>query len=262
MRIKTLTVLLALIKHSMLAELEFRINAVTNAFNTIIGLLLALYFLDAMFAEIGSLGGWNFYKVLALFGVAMVLEGLLEAWLFPCLHALSEQVRTGDLDYLLVRPIDSQFLVSCSKISLWELPRVIIGLIMVVISMYNEGALNPQNLVAFVGLMTTGIAIFYSIFLITCTLSIWFVKIGDIWIFSYALMEISRFPVVAFPLPLRPFLTYLLPVYFVSNVPVSAAMGLIQWQEIITSIFFAVIFLCISRAFWLFALRSYSSASS
>lgn len=262
MNLKPLKVLLALINHSMLAELEFRINAVTNAVNTVIGLLLALYFLNALFTEVGNLGGWSLYQVLALFGVAMILEGLLEAWLFPCLHALSEQVRTGDLDYLLVRPIDSQFLVSCSKISLWELPRVFIGLAMVVFSMYKEGALNPENLAAFVGLMTAGVAIFYSLFLITCTLSIWFVKLGDIWIFSYALMEISRFPVSALPKSMRTYLTYLLPVYFISNVPINAAMGLIQWKEFLTAILFAVIFLCASRIFWLYALKSYTSASS
>jgi len=262
MMLRTLKVLFALIRHSMLAELEFRINALTNALNTVVGMLLALYFLDAMFSEIGMLGGWNLYQVLALFGVALILEGLLEVWLFPSLHALSEQVRTGDLDYLLVRPVDSQFLVSCSKISLWEMPRVLIGAAVVIYAMYSEGALGPGNLMAFVGLMVVGVAIFYSLFLITCTLSIWFVKIGDVWIISYTLMEIARFPVTAFPQTVRTVLTFLVPVYFVSNVPVSAAMGLVEWQVVVGAVCFAVAFLGLSRVFWLFALRSYSSASS
>lgn len=246
----------------MLAELEFRINALTNALNTVVGMLLALYFLDAMFNEVGSLGGWNLYQVLALFGVALILEGLLEVWLFPSLHALSEQVRTGDLDYLLVRPVDSQFLVSCSKISLWELPRVLIGGAVVIYAMYEEGALGVGNVIAFVGLMTAGVAIFYSLFLITCTLSIWFVKIGDVWIISYTVMEIARFPVAAFPHSIRTVLTFLVPVFFVSNVPVAAAMGLVEWQAVMGSFLCAVAFLCLSRVFWLVALRSYSSASS
>ncbi|MBJ9978111.1 ABC-2 family transporter protein [Pseudomonas sp. S75] len=118
MRLRTVRILVALVRHSMLAELEFRVNALTNALNTLVGILLALYFLDAMFSEVVTLGGWNQEQVLALFGVALILEGLLEVWLFPSLHTLSEKVRTGDLDYLLVRPVDSQFLVSCSKISL------------------------------------------------------------------------------------------------------------------------------------------------
>ncbi|MFC3606945.1 ABC transporter permease [Stutzerimonas tarimensis] len=262
MKLRTLKVLYALIRHSMLAELEFRINALTNALNTVVGMLLALYFLDAMFTEVDTLGGWNLYQVLALFGVALILEGLLEVWLFPSLHALSEQVRTGDLDYLLVRPVDSQFLVSCSKISLWELPRVLIGGGVVIYAMQSEGALGIGNLMAFVGLMAAGVAIFYSLFLITCTLSIWFVKIGDVWIISYTLMEIARFPVMAFPQTIRMILTFLVPVYFVSNVPVAAAMGLVEWQAVMGAFLFAVAFLCLSRVFWLFALRSYSSASS
>lgn len=262
MKPRTFKVLYALIRHSMLAELEFRANALTNALNTVVGMLLALYFLDAMFAEVNSLGGWNLHQVLGLFGVALVLEGLLEVWLFPSLHTLSEQVRTGDLDYLLVRPVDSQFLVSCSKISLWELPRVLIGLAVVVYAMHAEQALGLFNLAAFIGLMGAGLAIFYSVFLITCTLSIWFVKIGDVWIISYTLMEIARFPVSAFPQTVRTLLTFLVPVYFVSNVPVAGAMGLVGWQTVAAAVGLALFFLLLSRGFWLFALRSYSSASS
>ncbi|MDR6676237.1 ABC transporter permease [Pseudomonas oryzihabitans] len=246
----------------MLAELEFRINALTNALNTIVGMLLALYFLNAMFNEVGSLGGWSLYQVLGLFGVALILEGLLEVWLFPSLHSLSEQVRTGDLDYLLVRPVDSQFLVSCSKISIWELPRVLIGGAVVIYAMSVESALGLGNLLAFLGLMIAGVTIFYSFFLITCTLSIWFVKIGDVWIISYTIMEIARFPVTAFPGSIRTVLTFLVPVYFVSNVPAAAAMGLVEWQAVVGAFLCALVSLCISRVFWLFALRSYSSASS
>ncbi|WP_449433856.1 ABC transporter permease [Pseudomonas putida] len=259
---RTLKVLLALVRHSMLAELEFRANALINVLNTLVGMLLALYFLNAMFAEVGSLGGWNLHQVLALFGVALILEGLLEVWLFPSLHALSEKVRSGDLDYLLVKPVDSQFLVSCSKISLWELPRVLIGLAVVGYAMHSESALGIINLAVFCALMAAGVAIFYSVFLMTCTLSIWFVKIGDVWIISYTLMEIARFPVSAFPPSIRLLLTFLVPVYFVSNVPVIGAMGLVGWQGVLGAGLFALAFLCLSRVFWLFALRSYSSASS
>lgn len=262
MKWKTLQILAALIRHSTLEEMEFRTNAVVNSVNTIVGLLFALYFLNAMFTEIGSLGGWNLHQVLALFGVSLILEGLLEVWLFPSLHALSEKVRTGDLDYLLVRPIDSQFLVSFSKISVWELPRVLIGIAVVMYAMHSENALGVYNLAVFAALMAIGVSIFYSVFLITCTLSIWFVKIGDVWILSYTLMEIARFPISAFPQRIRTLLTFIVPVFFISNVPVAGAMGMVEWSPALGAILIAAISLCISRVFWLFALRSYSSASS
>ncbi|WP_416422901.1 ABC-2 family transporter protein [Pseudomonas sp. App30] len=262
MTLRNLKILAALVRHSAIEEMEFRTNAVANMITTLVGLILALYFLDAMFAEVGSLGGWNIYQVLALFGVALTLEGLLEMWLFPSLHALSEKVRTGDLDCLLLRPVDCQFSVSFSKVNIWELPRAIIGVAVVVYSMHAQGTLGGSNLLVFAGLLMGGVAIFYSLFLITCTLSIWFVKIGDIWIVSYTIMEVGRFPVSAFPQSVRVLLTFFVPIYFISNVPVDGAMGMASQASVVGATLACLISLCISRMFWVFALRSYESASS
>lgn len=259
---RTLRVLGALIRHSTIEEMEFRTNAVANMVTTVIGLLLALYFLNAMFAEVGNLGGWNLYQVLALFGVALMLEGILEVWLFPSLHALSEKVRTGDLDYLLLRPVDCQFSVSFSKINIWELPRALFGAAIVVYSMCIQGTFGIVNLTAFVIMMVAGITILYSIFLITCTLSIWFVKVGDIWILSYTVMEVGRLPISAFPNPVRILLIYFIPIYFISNVPVQGAMGMLEQSSLLGAWLACLISLCVSRLFWIFALRSYKSASS
>lgn len=262
MTLRAVRILGALVRHSTIEELEFRTNAVANAVTTVLGLFLALYFLDAMFAEVENLGGWSLYQVLALFGVALCLEGLLEVWLFPSLHALSEKVRTGDLDCLLLRPIDCQFSISFSKVNIWEVPRAIVGVVVVVYSMYAQGTLVFVNLAAFIALLGCGVVIFYSLFLITCTLSIWFVKIGDIWIVSYTIMEVGRFPVSAFPHTIRILLTFFVPVYFISNVPVQGAMGVVEPVSVLGAVLVSLVSLCVSRAFWLCALRSYNSASS
>ncbi|MBJ9978110.1 ABC-2 family transporter protein [Pseudomonas sp. S75] len=139
---------------------------------------------------------------------------------------------------------------------------MLIGGAVVFYAMYSQDALSLSNVMAFLGFMTAGIAIFYSLFLITCTLSIWFVKVGDVWIISYTLMEIARFPVTAFPPAIRTLLTFIIPVYFVSNIPVAAAMGLVEGGAVLEALLFAALFIALSRVFWLFALRSYSSASS
>jgi len=253
---------MAFMRNSVQSEIEYRANTLVNLINSALMVILLIAILNAFFFRVETLGGWSLDQMLALFGVALILEGLIDCWLYPSLHRLSESVRRGDLDLVLVRPVDSQFAMSFSNLHIWKAPNIFIGFGIVLYSMNQLGTLSPINVAQFLLMLTCGIAIFYSIFLATCTLAFWLTMIEDVWIITYSLMEVGRFPVTAYPGWMRIVMTYVVPIAFISNVPAEAAAGLLTIDRQIAGFVVAALALGLSRWFWRYSLARYSSASS
>lgn len=259
---RALVLIAVFLRSSFQAEIEYRANTVVNLANSALMVALMFAILHAFFYRVESLGGWSLEQMLALFGVALILEGLIDCWLYPSLHTVSENVRQGHLDLLLVRPVDSQFAVTFSNLQIWNAPTIVIGFATILYSMSEQGSLSLVNIAHLVLMLVSGIAIFYSIFLVTCTLAFWFIKIGEVWIITYALMEIGRYPVTAYPNWIRFTLTYLVPIAFISNVPAEAASGVLGFGRSLSALGIGALALASSRWFWRLSVSRYTSASS
>ena len=79
---------------------------------------LAFYLLIFEFApSIGARkGGWGKYQFLIFLATTLFANSLVGAFFMPNLSEFSELIRTGNLDFALVKPIDTQFLISLRKI--------------------------------------------------------------------------------------------------------------------------------------------------
>ena len=259
---RAVKLLILFIRNSLQIEMEYRANLLASLLTALISSGLAILTLLGIFARTTAIGGWDLPRMIALFGICLILEGLIDCWLFPSLNAITEYVRQGELDLLLIRPIDSQFMVSFRYIRIWYGSNVLLGILAVLYSMQWQHVLTPGHLALCFLLLMTGIAVVYSIWLAASTLSIWFTKVGEVSIIAYTLMEMGRFPVSAYPSWARFALTYLFPIAFITNVPAEAAMGHLTWTGALIALIAAAIALLLGNFFWRFALSRYSSASS
>ncbi|MDR0217968.1 MAG: ABC-2 family transporter protein [Enterobacteriaceae bacterium] len=253
---------LVLLRHSFLLEFEFRINAIVNLINSSLACLLALLVLTGFFGQVTQVGGWSYYQMVALLGVTLIIESFIDSWLFPSIHSLSEYIRRGDLDFIIIRPVDAQFFISFHRFNLWDGTNFIVGYGVVLFAMYQQNALTMSHFLQFNFALLLGACIFYSLFMCSNLIAFWFTKISDIWVICYSLMDVGRFPVSAYPGSLRFLLSFLLPVFFVSNVPAQAALGILNMKTLLLAFLYAIGALVLTRLFWLKAISKYSSASS
>jgi ABC-2 type transport system permease protein len=107
-----------------------------------------------------------------------------------------------------------------------------------------------------------GFLILYSLWFILGATSIWFVKIYNVTEVLRGLLEAGRFPMVAYPAAYRFFFTFVVPVAFLTTVPAEVILGRGEWIWTLGAGILAIALLFASRAFWQFALRFYTSASS
>jgi ABC-2 type transport system permease protein len=257
-----LRLFLLFMRNSLQVEMEYRANLMASLLTAVFGSALGILTLLGIFARTTEIGGWDLPRMIALFGVSMVLEGLIECWLFPSLNAITEYVRQGELDLLLIRPINSQFMVSFRHIRIWFAGNILLGIGAILYGMQVERTLTIGNIALCGLLLLAGTAIIYSVWLAAATLAFWFTKVGEVSMIAYTLMETGRYPVSAYPAWARFTLTYILPIAFITNVPADAAMGRLDWLGAAIGLLAGAIALFLGNQFWRFGLSRYSSASS
>ena len=248
--------------NSVQLELEYRGNLILNVFNSLITTATGLLVLYAMFANATSVGGWNFGEALTLYGVFMVFEALIDIVMYPSLNKLPEYIRMGNLDFFLLKPISAQFMVSFRFISVWMLPQLLFAFALIGYGMAQSGQLHVTAVLLFSVLLLCGAVIVYAIWFMLTTTAFWLVKVANISELFYAFFTTGRFPVSAFPTWARLFLTFVVPIAFITTVPASAAVGRLTLGTVVGSVFMAATLFAASRLFWRYAVANYTSASS
>src|SRR3712207_2328101 len=71
--------------------------------------------LMVVFGQREKVAGWSYPEALVVLAWFSLLKGVLEGGVTPSLTAVVEGVRTGALDYVLLKPADAQFLVSTAR---------------------------------------------------------------------------------------------------------------------------------------------------
>ncbi|NJL22707.1 MAG: ABC transporter permease, partial [Leptolyngbyaceae cyanobacterium SM1_3_5] len=122
--------------------------------------------------------------------------------------------------------------------------------------------LAPVNYLLAIAPLTCGLISLYSLWFMLGALSIWFVKIYNVTEVLRGLLEAGRFPMVAYPAAYRFFFTFIIPVAFLTTIPAEALLRETGIGWIVGAAGLAIALLLISRSFWQFAQRFYTSASS
>lgn len=243
------------------AELEYRLNFVIAALSSLGGLAGSLFGLSLFYSSGYEFQGWSWEEALIVLGTFTLLQGFSATFLAPNLNKIVRQVQEGTLDFVLLKPISSQFWLSTRTLSPWGIPDLFFGLMMIGYAGSRLG-INPIAYLLALPPLVFGFLSLYSLWFMLGATSIWFVKIYNVTEVLRGLLEAGRFPVVAYPLAYRVFLTFVIPVAFLTTVPAQTLLGRVEGVWMLGSVVLAIALLQISRWFWRFALRFYTSASS
>lgn len=255
--------LLAFWSSSLAAEMEYRMNFVLAAVTSAGNLAGAVFSMGLFYQHGYELGGWTWPQVLLVIGFYTILEGVQATLLVPNFQRFSEYVREGTLDYVLLKPMDSQFLLSFRNVSVWGVPNVVLGLALVGYgAAIHEPVPGPGSLALGLVPLALGVIVLYCLSFMLATLTIWFVKLWNMTIALRSLLEAGRYPVQAYPRIYRIVFTYVVPVAFLTTVPAEAMTGRSTPVWLGAALSLALGLLAGSRVFWRFALRYYTSASS
>ena len=254
-----------MLRNSLIREMSFKANFLLWMLVEVLWFVGQIVFFSIIFGNVDRIGDWTKWEVVLLIGTHQMISQLFQAFFFVNVANIPELVRTGKLDSLLVLPIDSQFAVSTKQFGLDSIVNAIIGAIVVGVSLSKLGYVpTPISILLYLVAICFGIAVHYSIMLSLAAVSFWIVRAQGLVYGYFNFMNIARYPDSIFPRLFKFIFSWIVPVVIVANVPARLLIkafgqpGPLMLQLVIGS---TVVFL-LSRAFWGFALRRYSSASS
>ncbi len=246
---------------SVQAELEYRVNFIMSALTASLGLLGGIFGVSLFYQRDQAFSGWTFDEALIVLGVFTLLTGFSAALLVPNLSKIVDHVESGTLDFILLKPIDSQLHVSVRAFSLWGIPDVALGVGLIVYGGWSAGITVPRVLL-FGGALGCAALLLYGLWFLLASTSIWFIRVYNAAEVLRGLLEAGRFPIAAYPAGVRVFFTFVVPVAFMTTTPASILVGRASFEQVGWALVAALVAFGLSRTVWKVALRSYTSASS
>jgi ABC-2 type transport system permease protein len=244
-------------------DAEYRLNFFFNAGQGLLQLALAVATFLLLYQFTGEVAGWTRAEALLLVGIYRIVDGVIGLQIAPNLTAIDRYIRQGDLDFLLLRPVSSLFLVSLRYLRLDEIVNIASGLMLAFWAGQQAGV--SWSVVGSAGaalFCLCGIVILYALWLLTVTLSFWLVQVDSLDQLFYGIFETARYPVTYFKGVVRATLIFIIPVAFATTFPSQALLGEADWRFLPLGLALALGALALARTFWNYALRHYGSASS
>src|SRR5687768_4286765 len=260
---RTLKLLSAFWKVNVQLALAYRADTVVNILLNVMWLGWELLSLSIIFNNTETIGGWGLGELIALLGVFRLVHTLMIALIWPNTEKFNQSIRDGSMDYTLLQPINSMFLVTFSRINIWRSWDLVLATVLIVVGINMSGdIITPLNILSFVLLTISGAFVIYSLWIVLIALTFWFTKFDNNVTILQALLDAGRYPVTVYPVWLRIIVTFVIPVAVATTVPLQALRGELSISRIVMFIVISIASFLVASQVWKAGLKRYSGASS
>jgi ABC-2 type transport system permease protein len=271
-------VFLMFVRNSLVRDMMFPANFIIESISSFGWVMMNVGFYLLIFKytsqiNSGNTGGeaWDKYQFFVFIATSMFINSIVQMFFMTNADEFSELIRTGGLDFALLKPIDTQFLISLRKVEWASLANFFVAAALMTYALPRvEGfELSLWRVVAYVVYVAGGIAILYSLTIVLAAASVWLGRNSSIYDFWFYITTFSRYPMEIYQGPVGGWIqrgfTFVLPILIVVNVParfLAKPMQQEYWYLALFAILATAASLLASR--WVFqrALLSYRSASS
>jgi len=263
-------------RNALIREMTFRGNFLITVMTRALWFCSQILLFKIIFHNVQHITqGWNEYQYFAFMATGMLINALIEALFMPNAANFSELIRTGNLDFALLKPIDTQFLISFEKMDLAMLNQTLLSVGLLVYALANlppgtEVKVTVGSVALYLLFIAVGVTIFYSLMISLASTAIWFGRNQGLYDFWFYITIFARYPRSIYQTAtpagdvIRFVFTFILPVLVVVTVPSRVLLNTLGDQAWLAVIGLAAagIGLIVSRVIFTWSLRSYRSASS
>lgn len=260
---QTLKLLSAFFKVNVQMSLAYRADTVVNILLNLMWLGWELLSLNIIFNNTDTLGGWGLGELIALLGVFRLVNTMMIALIWPNTEKFNQSIRDGSMDYTILQPVNSMFLVTFSRITVWRIWDLVLAVILIVVGVnMAEEVTNAPQILTFILLSLSGMIVIYSLWIVLIALTFWFVKFDNNVTILQALMDAGRYPATVYPAWLRIIVTFIIPIAVATTIPLQALRGELTVTQIFIFLGVSVVSFVIASRVWKLGLKQYSGASS
>lgn len=212
--------------------------------------------------NVTSVFGWTGPEILFLVAWFNITAGVFHLFFSRNFERMGQVIHKGELDLILLKPLNSQFLLSSWIMSLHSIIRVIIGVILTLFIIYfYHLPVTWGSFFSGIPFMLFGVAILYAVWFMAMTICVWNSQLSNIVNLLYSLNTLLKYPIEAYREMNIIIFMIVLPYALLVSTPTKIILGRWNMFELVGMMVISVCMVWASHLFWNFALRSYTSAS-
>ncbi len=195
-------------RNSLVRDMTFRANFLIDSVTSMAWMFLNLAFYLLVFRFTNSIGentGWQEYQFFIFFATSLLINSLVQSFFMTNVDELTDLIRTGGLDFILLKPIDAQFLVSLRRVEWSSLSNLVLGLVLLGYALLRLAYVpRPIQVVLYVVYVACGVAIYYSLMIALASATVWMGRNLTLYDFWFYITTFSRYPMEIYEGPIGP----------------------------------------------------------
>ncbi len=251
------------LRFSFSKAMEFRFDFFFRIFMDILYYGINIGFYKVIFSHTESLGGWNEQEVMVFVGGFLVVDAINMTVFANNLWQIPDYINKGELDYYLLRPVSSLFILSLRDFAANSFVNLIaaFGILAYSLAQY-DGVITFGGLLLFLIMLVAGAVLRYLLRMCFLIPAFWLHTGRGLDMVFFQLNRFIERPHTIFTGAMRIMLTSILPFGIMASYPATLLIDGFSWSIFGQFVGVMILFSVIVHWFWNRGLRSYSSASS
>jgi ABC-2 type transport system permease protein len=218
--IETLQLYVRLINARVRSQMQYRVSFALAVLGSSVATLIEFLSIVVLFGRVPAIAGWSLCEIALLYALAELSFSTAEL-IGSALDDFQTRIRAGTFDRVLTRPRGAFFQVLADELALRRLGRVAQGTVVLALAVRCAGVTwTPDKVLVLLVALASGIAIFFCIFVLAAAFCFWTVEGKEAThVFSYGGVTLVEYPLEVYADWLRRFVTFVLPLAFVSYYP-------------------------------------------
>lgn len=253
---------IAMFKASFIADLEYRANFFTRIMTDILWYIAQVMTFEVIYQHTERIGDWDKYQMRVFLGLLFVIDAIYMIIIHENLENISEKVRKGDLDLLLAKPVDSQFMLTLQKANTAIFGNLILAFSWLFYALSGLHDFSYYRLLWLIILIPCSLMVIYSIRFMFSATAVIFTRSENLQFLWWQIYKLGMRPDSMYNPYIKFMVLTALPVGVIVSIPARALLNPPELNYLLWPLVLAPLLVYGTHRFWNFALRFYSSASS
>jgi len=248
-------------KVDFMRMMEYRTDFVFWLIVSLMWTAFNYFFFFLIFGTTESVAGWSHQELVIVLSFFTMIDALTWSVFYANMTQYTQSVFSGELSKYLLQPVSTIFLLTTQRMSYNNIPRFLIGLIVLVITAVNmDISVSMMELALIVVLFICGAVFIYSGWFILATLSLWVDKLQNINDIMPGFRRVYQIPRQVFTGVTALTFTFIFPLGLITSLPSEILTG--KNPPVLLILYFIVATTCLAltaRAFFKYSIKQYSS---
>jgi len=247
---------------SLVADLEYRMNFTIRFFSDVFWYIAQIMTFEIIFMHTRIVGGWSIEQMRVFLSLIFITDAIYMLLWHENFNNLSEGVRRGELDLLLVKPINSQFMISSQRLATAYVGNLLLGVAWLFYTCYSLPQFNWLQLLWLLIMLPAALSAIYLVRFFLNASSIIFTRADFLQFLWYTIFRLGHRPDRIYQTAMRFVVLFVIPVGMIASAPARVILEPPDWGIILWALCMVPLVALITNRYWNFCLSRYSSASS